>query len=59
MELLNLNATNNECTVRHEVDQHTVEHSVREITLNQRIRFDLVYCNEFPTAARGTGNGAV
>ena len=45
------------CDVK--VAQHTVERSVRKITLNCRIRFDLVYCNEFPTAACDFGNGIV
>ena len=34
------------CDVK--VAQHTVERSVRKITPNERIRFDLIYCNEFP-----------
>jgi len=40
-------ATNSAWLVRREVAQHTVERSVGKITPNCRIRFDLIYCNEF------------
>ena len=46
-------------TVRREVAQHTVERPIQELTRNEWVRFDLIYCNGFPTAACVAGNGRV
>lgn len=45
--------------VRREVAQHTVERPIQDFTQNEQVRFDLIYCNGFPTAARDAGNGVV